>query len=232
MAQTSSEAPRPQNPAAALPTTPSAAATAAVPQGAPGPPTGPPVEDTAARAAPLFEVPPGRLGGRLHEQVFGVLPAATARALDTSAVAAAVRPLLACGWRPAQLAARVGALPVSEAPEAAVVAFLQQLADRESPRQAWDREWAERGRVRAGRAEEAARAASEASRAHWVAEARRGLGLPPPTRRAVAPRVLPRCSGCGSDGEFFVTRQVRLCTACVALLASGQARLGLGARAG
>lgn len=180
----------------------------------------------------MFDVPHDRLGARLHQQVFGDLPTATARALDTPDVAGAVRPLLASGWRPAQLAARVGALPASEDPVPAVLALLQRLCERDSPSSAWQRERAERERQQAARDEDRHAAASEASRAAWVAEARRSLGLPSRPARAPVSRPSPSCAGCGGPGEFFVTRQVRLCTVCVAALASGTAHLGSGARVG
>ena len=182
--------------------------------------------------APLFEAPGGRLGRRTHEAVFGLLPASTAHALDDPAVAAAVRPLLDRGWRPAQLAARVGALPPAGDPAAAVAAvtaFLGQLLERDSPQQARDRERAQRARAAAERASSAPAPASEEAKAHWVAQARRSLGLPP---RAVAPAVaapVRACASCPGEGTFFVTRQVRLCGACVELLGSGRARLAVGA---
>ena len=181
---------------------------------------------------PLFDPPRDRLGVRLHEQVFGALPASTARALDVPEVAAAVRRLLERGWRPAQLAARVGALPAAPDPVPAVTAFLEQLLDRDSPSTAWAREQAERDRERAERRPAPGDVASEAARAHWVAEARRTLGLPARPRPVPAPRQAPPCSSCSGDGEFFVTRQVRLCGHCVELLASGRARLAPSAAVG
>jgi hypothetical protein len=175
--------------------------------------------------SPLFDPPRDRLGARLHEQVFGSLPRSTARALDVPEVAGAVRPLLARGWRPAQLAARVGALPAPADPVPAVVAFLEQLLARSSPQEAWEAEQAVRAAERAREADSAGEVASEASRAHWVAEARRTLGLPARPRPVPAPRAAPTCASCRGEGEFFVTRQVRLCGGCVALLASGRASL-------
>ena len=180
--------------------------------------------------SPLFDPPAGRLGRRLHDEVFGALPSLTARALDDAQVAAAVRPLLERGWRPAQLAARVGALPAAEDPVAAVTAFLEQLLARDCPQQEWERE-------RAARADAAAThqsgppPASAEVRAHWVAEARRALGVPAhaPRRRPEPARPAPVCSSCGGEGAFFVTREVRLCADCVALLSSGRAHLAVSA---
>ena len=179
--------------------------------------------------APLFDAPAARLGRRTHEAVFGLLPASTAAALDDPAVAAAVRPLLERGWRPAQLAARVGALPASGDPVGAVVAFLAQLLERDTPQQAWERERAARADAAAVRAAQTPPPASDEVRAHWVAHARRSLGLPP---RAVAPAAAAparACASCPGEGTFFVTREVRLCGACVALLGSGRAHLAVGA---
>lgn len=178
---------------------------------------------------PLFDAPHDRLGARLHGEVFGALPSCTARALDLPEVASVVRPLLDRGWRPAQLAARVGALPASAEPVSGVVAFLEQLAERDSPQQRWERERTERGQAVMER--EGRPVACEASRLHWAAEARRTLGLPPRVRAAPVTRPLPLCAACGAEADFFVTRQVRLCAACVALLGSGRAQLTASARA-
>lgn len=180
---------------------------------------------------PLFEVPHDRLGARLHEEVFGQLPAGTARALDLPEVAAAVRPLLAAGWRPAQLAARVGALPAGD-PVPVVLAFLQQLRERDSPQRQWEREQAEREREQTARREQAGRAASEESRARWAAEARAALGLPPRPRAVPPSRPTASCASCGGRADFFVTRQVRLCECCVQALGSGSVQLGPRAQAG
>lgn len=183
------------------------------------------------RQSPLFDAPPDRLGSRLHGEVFGALPSSTARALDLPEVAAAVRPLLARGWRPAQLAARVGALPAVDDPVPGVVAFLGQLLERDSPPERALQEQASRERERAAVLGTGAPASPE-SRAHWVSEARRTLGLPPRVLAAAAPPPAPVCASCAGHGDFFVTRQVRLCQACVQLLASGSARLATAAQAG
>ena len=176
---------------------------------------------------PLFDPPPDLLGRRLHAEVFGNLPALLARELDVREVAAAVRPLLARGWRPAQLGARVGALPAPADPVPAVVAFLEELLARRSPQEAWQQD-------RAARASAATEAddpppASDDVRAHWVAEARRVLGTPVRPHPQRPARPTPTCSSCNGEGAFFVTRTVRLCTVCVELLDSGRARLAVGA---
>lgn len=175
----------------------------------------------------LFEAPAARLGRRLHDAVFDPLPAAFARACDVPEVAAAVRPLLARGWRPAQLSARLGALPEPPGdPVPAVVAFLGQLLERSSPQEAFDREQAERA---ARPAPDGPPPATDAERERWVAQARRSLGLPQ-RPRAVAPlRTERSCASCSGEATFFVTREVRLCEACVSLLSSGRARLAVSA---
>ena len=174
--------------------------------------------------SPLFDPPRDRLGARLHREVFGALPTTTARALDVPEVAAAVRPLLAGGWRPAQLGARVGALPAADDPVPGVTAFLVALRERDCPAHLWEREQAARRAERDARQLEQG-VASEESRARWAAEARRTLGLPARPRSAPTPRPCATCASCGSSGDFFVTRQVRLCRGCVDLLGSGRVRL-------
>ena len=176
---------------------------------------------------PLLDRPRARLGAALHDEVFGGLPALTARALDDADVAAAVRALLDVGWRPVQVGARVGALPAADDPLGPVLALLRQLADTESPQRAWERQRAEQARQQAP--DDGHRVATDEERARWVAEARRSLGMPP--RRPTAPpaEVVRRCASCGGDGTYFVTRTVRLCGGCVALLDSGRGRLAAGA---
>lgn len=176
---------------------------------------------------PLLARPRARLGARLHDEVFGGLPALTARALDEPEVAAAVRALLDRGWRPAQLGARVGALPAAEDPVGLVLALLWRLREAESPQQAWERQQAERTQQPAEG--DGHRVASDEERAHWVAEARRAIGMPPRRRCEPAPEVVRRCACCAGEGTFFVTRTVRLCGACVAVLESGRGRLAAGA---
>lgn len=176
---------------------------------------------------PLLDRPRARLGAALHDEVFGGLPALTGRALDDADVAAAVRVLLDAGWRPAQVGSRVGALPAAPDPVTAVLALLRQLAEAESPQQAWERQRAERARLQAP--DDGHRVATDEERARWVAEARRSLGMPPRRRAEPAPEPVRRCASCTGEGTYFVTRSVRLCGACVALLDSGRGRLAAGA---
>lgn len=176
---------------------------------------------------PLLDRPRARLGAQLHDEVFGAVPARTARALDDPDVAAAVRVLLDAGWRPAQIGARVGALPAADDPTAPVLAFLRQLTQTESPQQAWQRQRAERRPSPDGG--DGHRVASDEERAHWVAEARRSLGLAARRPDQPAPPVVRQCASCPGEGTYFVTRAVRLCGACVALLESGRGHLAAGA---
>lgn len=176
---------------------------------------------------PLFDPPEDLLGRRLHTEVFGSLPALLARELDAREVAAAVRPLLARGWRPAQLGARVGALPSPADPVPAVVAFLQELLARRSPQEAWQQDRADR--AAAAEHADGPPPASDEVRAHWVAEARRALGAAARPRPQQPAPPAPTCSSCTGEGAFFVTRTVRLCTVCVELLESGRARLAVSA---
>lgn len=174
----------------------------------------------------LFEPVAGRLGRPLHVEVFGHLPAQTARLLDVEAVGRAVRALLAAGWRPAQVAARVGALPSAEDPVPGVTALCEQLLARRSPRATWEAERSVREQVAAAVPQRAV--ATEAVREHWIGEARRTLGLPARAPARPAPPPKPTCASCAGDGSFFVARGVRLCADCVGLLRSGHVRLAAG----
>lgn len=181
---------------------------------------------------PLFDTPRDKLGARLHSAVFGALPSATAHLLEDPDVAAAVRPLLARGWRPAQLAARVGALPAAADPVVAVIGLLERLAQRSCPQQAWDLERADREREARERRQDGHVAASDQARAHGLAQARSALGRPSHPQRQPPARPAAMCASCHGPGEFFVTRQVRLCASCVELLRSGEVHLVRVARAG
>ncbi len=194
-------------------------------------PTGPALAPATGQT-PLFEPPAGRLTRAQHDDLFGHLPWRDAQALHVPEIAAAVRPLLARGWRPAQLAARVGALPAAGGPAAtvtAVVAFLQVLLERDSPADEHAASRAAQDQERRDRAAAAEPVASDEVKAHWVAHARRSLGLPPRPRSVTTAPVTPVCASCPGEGSFFVTREVRLCGACVELLRTGRAHLALGA---
>ncbi len=160
---------------------------------------------------------------RLHEQVFGQLPAQLGRRLDEPQVATVVAALVEDGWRPAQLAARVAVLPVTSNQTGQVLDFLRALLGEQSPRSRVEQE--RRMRQQAAEVALAPQPASPHSREHWLAEARRGLkGLP---RRAAAPvsRIRPSCALCAAEASFFVTHEVHLCRPCVQVLGTGKARL-------
>jgi hypothetical protein len=167
----------------------------------------------------LFEAPAQRLDRETHEAVFGDLPASLARALHTAEVADLVLQLLDRGWRSGQVASRVGALPAGADPAADVLAGLTGLLDEVPPDARWREERAARAAAASSaRAEEPA---SEASRQRWLSEIRQQLGTPRAPRPQPLLRMKPPCSLCGAEGEFFVTRAVRLCDDCVQLLESG-----------
>lgn len=162
---------------------------------------------------------------RLHDQVFGHLPASLARRLDQPQVAAVVAALVEDGWRPAQLAARVGVLPVTSDQTGQVLDFLRALLGDQSPRAR-----AEQERRMRKQAAEVARAlapqpASTRSREHWLAEARRGLKGLPRRPAALVSRIRPTCALCAAEASFFVTHEVHLCRPCVQVLGTGRARL-------
>lgn len=167
----------------------------------------------------------GTLPAATHAAVFGELPSSLSRRLADPAVAAAVTALLEDGWRPGQLASRVGALPAGADPEAGVLALLHGLREVQPP----DLRWAEDRQARQVPARSPSSAgaeqpASPESREHWIREIRQQLGAKRPPRPATAVRVRPPCALCGAAGELFVTRAVRLCTGCVERLETGQLR--------
>ena len=54
---------------------------------------------------------------------------------------------------------------------------------------------------------------------------RAGLGGAPRRRPPSEPRTRPACSLCAGEGAFFVTHDVHLCSRCVEVMATGEARL-------
>lgn len=168
-------------------------------------------------------VPSARLAPATHAAVFGGLPASLARALDTTAVAAVVTELLDAGWRAGQLASRIGALPAGADPAADVLTLLGALRAREAPDRRWQAEKAARQAQASSSAVE--QPATPESRERWIRQIRDELGAPHRPRPAPAGRVRPPCALCGEPGDLFVTRAVRLCTACVTTLETGQTRL-------
>ncbi len=90
-------------------------------------------------------------------------------------------------------------------------------------------EGAARTGLEAARAQEE-RPASEESRRQWVAQIRADLPGPRRPRRPGPCARSARARMCGEEGEFFVTRGVRLCSSCVGLLQSGAVRRDRAAR--
>jgi hypothetical protein len=178
----------------------------------------------AARAVAVGRLAPGE-----HTAVFGGLTSRLAAELDTPEVAALVRPLLDRGWRPGQLADRVGSVPAGGDPVREVGAFLAGLRDTPSPAAQWAAERSRREAEAATRVALAPEPASEESRRRWAREARRQLRGRTASYDATAVRPAERarsaCALCGADGTFFVTREVHLCEPCVEVLGSGRARL-------
>lgn len=171
----------------------------------------------------LFDLPTQRLDQETHEAVFGDLPSTLAAALHTVEVADLVLQLLDKGWRSGQLSSRIGVMPAGADPAADVVALLRDFLDQVPPDARWREERAQR--AIAASSERAEEPASEQSRQRWLSEIRQQLGTPRAPRAQPLLRMKPPCSLCGAEGEFFVTRDVRLCDACVALLAAGNATM-------
>ena len=144
--------------------------------------------------------------------VLADLPASVATRLDTAPIAAAARALLAADWRPVQLGARIGALPVTDDPASQVQAFLAALSDEETPVGRADRERAERAAT--ARTEQAAREAagppaSPETIARCLAQVRSQLLLQrrrPPVRRGqeVRPARDPVAAGPHPAADFPV----------------------------
>ncbi|MCW2545020.1 MAG: hypothetical protein JWM40_2572 [Frankiales bacterium] len=175
----------------------------------------------------LFDLPApapqSRLDEDTHVAVFGDLPSTLAASLHTADVADLVLQLLDRGWRAGQISSRIGVMPAGTDPTADVVALLRGFLDQVPPDARWREERAQRAIAASSvRAEEPA---SEQSRQRWLGEIRSQLGTPRAPRVQPLLRIKPPCSLCGAESEFFVTRAVRLCEACVELLESGQATI-------
>jgi hypothetical protein len=181
------------------------------------------------------------------DEVLATLPARVSRSLDRPDTHLVVSELLADGWTPPQLAARVAGLRIAGDTAGAARDLLLSLLHEDSPRRQADRERDAR--------QDAARAAgvpavplrsaagpaggpvdpvdphgtrrpvSDEARARWIAEVRRGLKGVARPRPEPAPRTRPDCAICAQESAFFVTRDVHLCTRCVHLLEAGQVQL-------
>ena len=156
------------------------------------------------------------------------LPAVLVRALDTAQVGREVDALVASGWRPGQLGARVGAEPTqgsSTRDADHVLSVLRSLRDETPPDVAHARELERRRQARDDRRAQTPRPASPEVRRRSAERIRSELGLVPRRAAAPEPRTRPACCLCGGEGSFFVSREVHLCPRCVAVLATGEARL-------
>jgi hypothetical protein len=168
-------------------------------------------------------IPP--TSGSLAELVFGTLRVAVVRELESPEVSSLLRELVVRGWRPRQLADRVGALPVqaTSALDAEVVReALRRLLDEESPQARYDAELVRRDQAREQAQREAPVVAAPEDRARWISTIRSGLKSSR-TRVAFGPpvRLRPDCALCAAESDFFVRRDVHLCKRCVDLLAAG-----------
>lgn len=162
--------------------------------------------------------------GSLAELVFGSLRVAVVRELESPEVARLLRELVVRGWRPRQLAERVGALPVqaTSALDAEVVReALRRLLDEDSPQVQYDAELVRRDRAREEAERDAPVVAAPEERARWIDTIRSGL-KGNRTRVSFGPpvRLRPDCALCSAESEFFVRRDVHLCKRCVDLLAT------------
>jgi hypothetical protein len=167
------------------------------------------------------------LDAAVHKAVFGGLPSSLSHALRTPQAGDLVVQLLDAGWRRGQLAARVEGLPAGNDPAADVTALLRALVDEQPPDARWREQKQHRDQAVARARAEREQPASEESRQQWVAQIRAELAGPRSIRTATPQRVRPSCALCGEQSSFFVTKQVRLCDTCVALLAQGGVRLSL-----
>lgn len=172
----------------------------------------------------LFDLPPTpteRLAMPLHRAVFGSLPSVLSASLHTPEVGDLVLQLTDNGWRPGQIASRVGAHPAGRDVVAEVTVLLRSLLDDVPPDALWRQEKSRRQAEAASGPEPA----TDTSRQAWIAQIRADLGTP--GRRPTAPvrPLRPACALCAAESTYFVTKQVRLCEGCVVLLETGAVRL-------
>ena len=156
------------------------------------------------------------------------LPALLVRALDTARAGEEVDALVAAGWRPGQLGARIGAAPSLgslDRDAEQVLQVLRALRDETPPDVAHARELERRRRDREDEQARAPQPASPEVRRRSAARIRAELGLVPHRPLPAEPRTRPACSLCDGEGSFFVSPEVHLCPRCVAVLATGGARL-------
>ena len=169
-----------------------------------------------------------RTGSPHLVDVVSSLPVLLVRALDADRAGREVDALVAAGWRPGQLRARIGAEPSQGSPERDadhVLELLRALAGEVPPDVAHARELERRRREREDERARAPRPASPEVRRRSVERIRTELGLGPRRTAVTEPRTRPACNLCGGEGSFFVTPELHLCSRCVAVLATGEARL-------
>jgi hypothetical protein len=157
-------------------------------------------------------------------EVFGQLRVAVSRELDNEEVVGLLDDLMSRGWRPWQLRHRVGSLPTqpTSVQDAEIItAYLRELLNEPSPQARYDEEQAQRKIEREAAERDAPVPAEPADRDRWIAVIRTQLKGRP---RVVTPaplRVRPDCAVCQGESDFFVRRDVHLCSRCVDLLAAG-----------
>jgi hypothetical protein len=159
-----------------------------------------------------------------HADVFSHLRAAVAQELESAEMATLLDELIAHGWRAWQLRHRVGALPAqpTSVQDAEVITtHLRRLLTEESPQVRYDEERARRERERADAERHAPVPAADEDRERWIETIRHGLKGRPRVTTPPPMRVRPECTLCQGEGEFFVRRDVHLCSGCVDLLAAG-----------
>ena len=160
--------------------------------------------------------------------MFSHLPALLMREMATDDVAVLLDRLVEAGWRPGQLRHRVGAAPSQGSVErdaAALVVLLTALTEVPAPDVKHAAQRRERARELERDAAEAPVPAAPEVREQHLAQLRATLGVPPRRRAEPAPRTRAACRLCSGEGSFFVTHDVHLCRRCVALMATGEARL-------
>ena len=156
------------------------------------------------------------------------LPVLLVRALDLEQAALEVDALVAAGWRTGQLRSRIGAEPSQGSAERdadQVLAVLRALRTEVAPDVAHARELERRRQEREHEQARAPEPASPEVRRRSVARIRAELGLVPRRAAPPEPRTRPACNLCDGEGSFFVSPDVHLCPRCVAVLATGEARL-------
>ncbi|MCW2614133.1 MAG: hypothetical protein JWN08_1127 [Frankiales bacterium] len=163
-----------------------------------------------------------------HSDVFSHLPVSLMRELETDQVVALVDRLVADGWRPGQLRHRVGAAASQGSVErdaVHLVELLTCLMQGPCPDARHAEERRAREQQREHEAADAPEPASSEVRERHLARMRAELGILPSRRPEPQSHTRPACSLCDGEGTWFVTRDVHLCDRCVAVLATGEARL-------